>query len=134
MPPPAPKGAVPQTLPTGPRHFKGNPVNGSNTIYQGRIVSLRIEPVTLPNGECFDMEIVSHPGGAAAVAVDEAGRVCLLHQYRHAVGGWLWELPAGKIDGHEPPQTTAQRTPVIGADARLLGELALGGGGGHRRR
>ncbi|HKK07200.1 MAG TPA: NUDIX hydrolase [Gammaproteobacteria bacterium] len=103
-------------------------MSGSNTIYEGRIVSLRIEPVTLPNGERFEMEIVSHPGGAATVALDEAGRVCLLHQYRHAVGGWLWELPAGKIDAREPPLTTAQRELAeeagVGANHwRALGEI-----------
>jgi len=84
-------------------------MNEANTIYQGRIVSLRIEPVTLPNGRQLDMEIVTHPGGAAAVALDDQGRVCLLHQFRHAAGGWLWELPAGKLDGDEAPLEAARR-------------------------
>lgn len=100
----------------------------ANTIYRGRIVGLRVEPVTLPNGEHCDMEIVSHPGGAAAVAIDERGRVCLLHQYRHAVGGWLWELPAGKLDGDESPLAAAQRelaeeAGVRAAHWRPLGEV-----------
>ena len=78
-------------------------------IYRGRIVDLGIETVELPNGERAELEIVRHPGGAAAVAVDEEDRVCLLHQYRHASGGWLWELPAGKLDPGETPFSTARR-------------------------
>lgn len=78
-------------------------------IYRGRIVELDVESVVLPNGSRLEMEIVRHPGGAAVVALDADGRVCLLNQYRHAVGGWLWELPAGKIDHREPPIETAVR-------------------------
>ncbi|UCE88806.1 MAG: NUDIX hydrolase [Pseudomonadota bacterium] len=87
-------------------------VNGSDqrkSLYRGRIIELGLETVELPNGTVMEMEIVRHPGGAAVVALDEGGRVCLLRQYRHAVGGWLWELPAGKIDDNEPPLQTAQR-------------------------
>lgn len=43
------------------------------------------------------------------VALNDANLVCLLRQYRHATGGWLWELPAGKIDPPEIPQHTARR-------------------------
>jgi len=52
---------------------------------------------------------VHHPGGAAAVALDGSGQVCLLRQYRYVVDGWLWELPAGKLEPGEPPLATAQR-------------------------
>jgi len=65
--------------------------------------------VTLPNGETADIEIVRHPGGAAVVALDDQQQVCLLRQYRHASGGWLWELPAGKLEPDEGPQATAIR-------------------------
>jgi ADP-ribose pyrophosphatase len=78
-------------------------------IYEGRVIDLNIERVELPNRSVADLEIVRHPGGAAIVAVDGEQRVCLLRQYRHAVGGWIWELPAGKIDNKEPPFDTAQR-------------------------
>ena len=81
----------------------------TRSIYQGRILQLGIESLTLPNGTPLDLEIVRHPGGAAVVAVDERDHVCLLRQYRHASGGWLWELPAGKLEPDEPPQTTARR-------------------------
>jgi ADP-ribose pyrophosphatase len=68
-----------------------------------------IETITMPNGVSVELEIVRHPGGAASVALDSDNRVCLLRQYRHAAGGWLWELPAGKLEPGEPAETTAAR-------------------------
>src|SRR6267154_5020168 len=67
-------------------------------IYQGRVIRVNLERVRLPNNHVADLEIIHHPGGAAIVAVDEQQRVCMLKQYRHAAGGYIWELPAGKID------------------------------------
>jgi 8-oxo-dGTP pyrophosphatase MutT (NUDIX family) len=78
-------------------------------VFTGRVLRLNLETVTLPNGSVAELEIAHHPGGAAVVAVDAAGRVCLLRQFRHAAGGWLTELPAGKLDGGEPPLACAQR-------------------------
>jgi 8-oxo-dGTP pyrophosphatase MutT (NUDIX family) len=79
------------------------------SLYRGRIVHLGLETVVLPGGRSIELEIVRHPGGAAVAAVDEKDRVCLVHQYRHAGGGWMWELPAGKIDNQEDPKSTARR-------------------------
>jgi len=81
----------------------------TRSVFQGRVVQLGIESLTLPNGESVELEIVRHPGGAAVVALDERQHVCLLRQYRHAGGGWLWELPAGKLEAHEGPLATAKR-------------------------
>lgn len=78
-------------------------------IFRGRIVTVDVENVELPNGRRTVFEIIHHPGGAAVVALDANQRVCLLRQYRPALGSWLWELPAGKIDHGEPPLQTAQR-------------------------
>jgi 8-oxo-dGTP pyrophosphatase MutT (NUDIX family) len=78
-------------------------------IYQGEVVDLGLETVVLPNEQLLQLEVVRHPGGAAVVALDDSGRVCLLRQYRHAAGGWLWELPAGTIDHPEAPEQTARR-------------------------
>lgn len=78
-------------------------------IYRGRVLELNLETVRLPNDRTAELEIIHHPGGAAIVALDTMQRVCLLRQYRHAAAGWLWELPAGKIDHHEPPIETARR-------------------------
>ncbi len=79
------------------------------TLYQGQIVDLGLETARLPNDEIMELEVVRHPGGAAVVAMDNHQRVCLLRQYRHAAGGWLWELPAGKIDPGEGPDQTVRR-------------------------
>lgn len=79
------------------------------SLYRGEVVNFGLETVTLPNQQTLQLEIVRHPGGAAVVAVDERERVCLLRQYRHAAGGWLWELPAGKIDPNESADRTARR-------------------------
>jgi len=78
-------------------------------IHDGKVVNLGIETVILPNNETMELEVVRHPGGATVVAIDDKQRVCLLRQYRHAAGGWLWELPAGKIDAPETPEYTAKR-------------------------
>jgi ADP-ribose pyrophosphatase len=78
-------------------------------IYRGRIVHLTIEDVELPNGHRLELEIVRHPGAAAVAALDAEGAVTLLRQYRHAVGGYLWEVPAGKLDPGETPLACAAR-------------------------
>jgi 8-oxo-dGTP pyrophosphatase MutT (NUDIX family) len=79
----------------------------SRRIYTGRVVTLDVADVRLPNGELATLEIVGHPGGAAIVALNARGEVCLLRQYRHVAGGWLWEIPGGKLDG-KPPDETAR--------------------------
>ena len=79
-------------------------------IYKGRIVDLAVEQVTLPNGATVDLEIVHHVGAAAVVAADAQDRVVLIHQYRHAAGGFIWELPAGVLESaDEPPERCAAR-------------------------
>lgn len=93
-------------------------------IYQGRIIQLNLENVHLPNGKDAELEIVHHPGGVAVVAEDASGRLCLIRQFRHAVGGWLWEFPAGKREPGEPPEVTAQR--------ELLEEAGVEAGHWHK--
>jgi 8-oxo-dGTP pyrophosphatase MutT (NUDIX family) len=78
-------------------------------VFTGRVIEVNVERVELPNGSVAELEIIQHPGGAAVVALDTDDRICLLRQFRHAVGGWIWELPAGKIDNREPPLDTARR-------------------------
>lgn len=78
-------------------------------VYQGKVLELNIECVELPNGTVAELEIAHHPGGAVVVALDVDEQVCLLRQFRHAAGGWITELPAGKIDNREPPLECARR-------------------------
>jgi len=94
-------------------------------VFKGRVLTLNLEQVRLPNGRVAELEIAHHPGGAAVVALDAESRVCLLRQFRHAAGGWLTELPAGKLDGGEPPLECAQRelAEEAGAVARRWDKL-----------
>jgi 8-oxo-dGTP pyrophosphatase MutT (NUDIX family) len=78
-------------------------------IYAGRVIEVSVDTVDLPNGVRVPLEIVRHPGGAAAVAIDAQNRVCLLRQFRHAAGGFIYELPAGKLEPDEPPEHTVRR-------------------------
>ncbi|EIC22743.1 NUDIX domain-containing protein [Thiorhodovibrio frisius] len=94
--------------------------------YQGRVVDVFRERVRLPNEALVELDIVRHPGGAAAVALDDQGRVCLLRQYRHAAGGWLWELPAGKLDPGESPRTTVERELIEEAGMAAADWVSLG--------
>ncbi len=79
------------------------------SVYEGRIISVSRELAQLPDGRTGEFEVVHHPGGAATVALDSGGRVCLLRQYRHVVADWVWELPAGKLDRGEAALAAAQR-------------------------
>ncbi len=78
-------------------------------IYSGRVIKVSVDTVDLPNGMKVPLEIVRHPGGAAAVAIDAQDRVCLLRQFRHAANGYIYELPAGKLEPDEPPESTVRR-------------------------
>jgi ADP-ribose pyrophosphatase len=96
-------------------------------LYKGRIVDLRLERITLPNGVTTDLEILRHVGAAATAAVDGDGRVVLIRQYRHAAGGYIWELPGGLLDGpDEAPAACAARelAEEVGLDAAEM--LPLG--------
>jgi len=82
----------------------------SRSVHDGRIVKLSLEEVRLPNGNTIVLEVIKHPGAAAAVPVDDEGNVILVRQYRHATGRWLLEVPAGKLDHPgESPEECARR-------------------------
>ena len=85
-------------------------VLGTETVYEGRVITLVKDTVAMPGGGDSVREVVRHPGAVAVVALDDDGDVVLLRQYRHPVGGYLWELPAGLRDADgEPPLETAKR-------------------------
>lgn len=81
----------------------------SKNIYTGKVLILNIESVPLPNGGTTDLEIIRHPGAAAIVPLREDGTVVLIRQFRHAAGGYIYEIPAGKLHPGEDPQDCAAR-------------------------
>jgi ADP-ribose pyrophosphatase len=81
----------------------------SQHIFAGKVVTLDIDTVTLPNGVTIDLEIVRHPGAAAVVPLKENGTVVLIKQFRHAAGGFIYEIPAGKLHRGEDPMHCAAR-------------------------
>src|SRR5262245_12271767 len=82
---------------------------GTREIFRGRTFRVDVDRVRLPNGREMDVELVHHRGAAAAVPLLDDGSVLLVRQYRYATGGWLLEIPAGKLDPGESPETCASR-------------------------
>jgi ADP-ribose pyrophosphatase len=81
----------------------------TKNIYTGRVVTLNIDTVRLPNGVTVDLETIRHPGAAAVVPIKDDGTVVLIRQFRHAAGGFIYEIPAGKLSpGEEPLQCAAR--------------------------
>jgi len=79
------------------------------TVFQGRIFTVRIETIPLPKGGELAVEIVRHPGSVVIVPMTSAGEIVLVRQYRHAVGRWVWELPAGTLKPGEDVERAARR-------------------------
>ena len=78
-------------------------------IFKGRVISLHVDQVELPNGNTSVREIVDHPGGVGILALDENGCVPIVTQYRYAFSRNMVEIPAGKREVGEEPFVTAQR-------------------------
>lgn len=78
-------------------------------IYKGKIINLRIDTVTLPDGGTGTREIVEYAGAVAVVPVNEKDELLLVRQYRYAVKKALLEIPAGKIEPGEDPAECARR-------------------------
>lgn len=80
----------------------------SEEIYRGRVVDLTLDRVR-EGDVTYEREVVRHPGGAGAVAVFDDQTVALVRQYRHPVGRFVLEIPAGRLEGGERPETCAAR-------------------------
>jgi ADP-ribose pyrophosphatase len=84
----------------------------SRTVYRGPVFWVTTDTVREPGGIRARRDVVRHSGSVVILAVDEVRsgpRVLLERQYRHAANGYLWELPAGRIDPGEKPLPAAQR-------------------------
>jgi ADP-ribose pyrophosphatase len=79
------------------------------SIYKGRVITVNVDTVRLPNGTAVDLEIVRHPGASAMVPIKDDGTIVLVRQFRHAAGGYIYEIPAGKLHPGEDPQLCAAR-------------------------
>lgn len=89
---------------------------------------LWLDDVTLPTGDRVSLEIVRHPGAAAIVALDDSDEVTLIHQFRHAAGGFIWEIPAGVLhDGEKPIDCAArelrEETGLVAGELEGLGSI-----------
>ena len=78
-------------------------------IHKGRLIELHSERVDLPTGGHTYFDIVKHPGGAVVAAINADNEICLLQQWRHAIGATIWELPAGCLEPDEEPIEAAKR-------------------------
>lgn len=87
---------------------------GGRRVYQGKMVHLDVDQVRFPDGHVGELEMFRHPGASAVVPFlsdprGEDPQVLLLRQYRYAADGYLYEIPAGKLDGGEDPLVCAHR-------------------------
>jgi ADP-ribose pyrophosphatase len=78
-------------------------------LWQGSVGTFGLDTVVLPNGQRAELAILHHPGAAAVVPFLDRERIILLRQFRHAAGGTIWEVPAGKLDAGEDPASCAAR-------------------------
>lgn len=86
----------------------------SKRVYSGRVIDLDVDSVRFPNGSTGQLEMIRHPGAAAVVpfASDPHGpdpTILLIHQYRYATDGLLFEIPAGRLNPGEDPRGCAER-------------------------
>jgi ADP-ribose pyrophosphatase len=83
-------------------------------VYSGRVINLDVDVVEFPNGSTGELELFRHPGASAVVPflTDPLGddpQILLIKQYRYAADGYLYEIPAGRLDADEDPETCARR-------------------------
>jgi len=84
-------------------------VNKSTILHEGRVFTILEENVTLANGVTTDLDIIHHPGASAIVPFIENNTVIMIKQYRHALGSFIWEIPAGTLNSNETPIECAKR-------------------------
>lgn len=103
-------GRLADELVTDPRTHA---VRGSRTAFEGQIISVRQDDVTMSDGSVGRRDVVVHPGAVGVVALDEHDRVVLIRQYRHPVRSYLWEIPAGLKDVADEPLVETGRRELV---------------------
>ena len=103
-------------------------IHRQKRLHRGRVFDFMLDTITLENGETVDLEVIRHPGAAAIVAMPDPSSLLLLRQFRHAVGGYILEVPAGTFDAQETPESCARRelieeTGFAGQNWKKLGEI-----------
>ncbi|MFC0523069.1 NUDIX domain-containing protein [Pontibacillus salicampi] len=81
----------------------------TNHIFNGKMISLQVDEVSLPDGKTSKRELVKHPGAVAVIAITDEGKMVMVEQYRKPLERSLVEIPAGKLEPGEQPHTTAVR-------------------------
>ncbi|MBD7907030.1 NUDIX domain-containing protein [Sporosarcina gallistercoris] len=81
----------------------------SETLFNGKIIELRVDEVELPDGKRAKRELIKHPGAVAIIAITDEGNIVLVEQFRKALERTIIEIPAGKIEPGEDPEKTAIR-------------------------
>ena len=79
------------------------------SVFSGRVLDVGAEVHEMPDGRCSEFEIIRHPGGAAILPVLADGRILLIRQFRPAVEAMVYEIPAGRLEPGETPQSCAER-------------------------
>lgn len=78
-------------------------------VYKGRVFSVEVDRVVLPNGRETELAVVRHRPSVVLIPVKDDGQIVMIRQYRHALGRDIWELPAGSVDTGESAEAAAAR-------------------------
>lgn len=81
----------------------------SKKIFDGKVISVKVDDVELPDGKIAKREIVNHPGAVAIIAITDDHKIVLVEQFRKALERSIIEIPAGKLEKGEEPLETAKR-------------------------
>ncbi len=105
----------------------------SETLYRGRVFTIRRDLLRTPDGRTTKFDIVEHHGSVVILPIDGEGNLLLVRQYRHAAAEDLLELPAGTLEPNEPPEICAQRevreeTGMAAKKLEKIGEFYLAPG------
>jgi ADP-ribose pyrophosphatase len=84
-------------------------LGGDMVVYKGKVFSVEVEKVRLPDGREHDIETVRHPPAVVLIPLPDAEHVVLIRQYRASVARHLWELPAGSVNAGESADAAAAR-------------------------